>query len=277
MSLINDALKKAQRMRNEGAAAPSPGSGGPVVKRGQARSAKSMLFLAVGAVVLVVGSMVGTALWLTRPATPAPKVVAASASSPSPSGESPPAPLPRTEPAAPAASLSSSGPAPARPETAPASAASNAPMISLPLATSAATRPPVRTPAANSAPALPAPVSTPAPGRPSRTASAAEAPATVTATLAKEPDTLAASPASPPAPVEPPPPPKSDERVQRFVDEVRVTGIRSSGTESKVLMNDRVFRVNDIVERSLGIRLTRVAPDSLTFTDANGATYVKNF
>ena len=54
-------------------------------------------------------------------------------------------------------------------------------------------------------------------------------------------------------------------------------GIRSSGNESKVLMNDRVYRVNDIVDRNLGVKLTKVAPDSLTFTDANGATYVKYF
>jgi ribosome-associated protein YbcJ (S4-like RNA binding protein) len=58
---------------------------------------------------------------------------------------------------------------------------------------------------------------------------------------------------------------------------LKVTGIRSSGTDSKVLMNDRVFRVNDVVDRSLGVRLTKVSSDSLTFTDANGAVYVKYF
>jgi hypothetical protein len=42
-------------------------------------------------------------------------------------------------------------------------------------------------------------------------------------------------------------------------------------------MNDRVFRVNDIVERTFGLRLTKVDTNSLTFTDAGGAVYVKNF
>ncbi len=47
--------------------------------------------------------------------------------------------------------------------------------------------------------------------------------------------------------------------------------------EGKVLMNDRFYRVNDIVERKLGVRLITVAAESLTFADANGVTYVKYF
>ena len=65
--------------------------------------------------------------------------------------------------------------------------------------------------------------------------------------------------------------------MSQFVDAIKVAGIRPSGTDSRVLMNDRVFRVNEIVERNFGLRLTRVEPNSLTFTDANGAIYVKNF
>jgi hypothetical protein len=86
------------------------------------------------------------------------------------------------------------------------------------------------------------------------------------------PETKVAAATPPPAPTA-----KPDERVHAFVDSIRVSGIRSSGGESRVLMNDRVFRVNDIVDRGLSLRLTAVAPDSLTFTDANGVNYVKNF
>jgi hypothetical protein len=42
-------------------------------------------------------------------------------------------------------------------------------------------------------------------------------------------------------------------------------------------MNDKVFRVNDIVERLLNVRLTAVETDSLTFVDDNGVVYTKNF
>ena len=74
-----------------------------------------------------------------------------------------------------------------------------------------------------------------------------------------------------------PAPAKPDDRVTAFVEGVKVTGIRSSGSESRVLMNERVYRVNDIVDRTLGVRLVKVAVDSLTFADANGVTYVKYF
>ena len=60
-----------------------------------------------------------------------------------------------------------------------------------------------------------------------------------------------------------------------YIDTIRVTATRAS--EGRVLMNDRMYRVNDIVERTLGVRLVKVAVDSLTFSDANGVTYVKYF
>jgi hypothetical protein len=77
--------------------------------------------------------------------------------------------------------------------------------------------------------------------------------------------------------IRPAPVAKPDARIQTYIEALRVTGIRASGTDSKVLMNDRVFRVNDIVERSLGLRLTGVAADRLSFTDENGMVYTRNF
>jgi hypothetical protein len=42
------------------------------------------------------------------------------------------------------------------------------------------------------------------------------------------------------------------------------------------MINERVFRVNDIVDRGLSVRLTKVEANQLTFTDVNGFAYVKN-
>ena len=67
------------------------------------------------------------------------------------------------------------------------------------------------------------------------------------------------------------------DRIANYVDKVRVTGIRTSENGSKVLMNDRVYRLNDLVDRKLGLRLVKIESDSLTFADATGATYVKSF
>ena len=62
-----------------------------------------------------------------------------------------------------------------------------------------------------------------------------------------------------------------------LIEHYRVGGIRVSGTESKVLMNDKVYRLNDTVDYELGIRLTGIATKALTFEDAHGSVYTRNF
>jgi len=40
-------------------------------------------------------------------------------------------------------------------------------------------------------------------------------------------------------------------------------------------MNDRVYRVNDVVDRGLGLRLIEVQSGRLDFEDARGVRYTK--
>jgi len=61
------------------------------------------------------------------------------------------------------------------------------------------------------------------------------------------------------------------------IEHLKVGGIRVAGTESKVLMNDRVYRINDIVDFELGIRLTAIEAKALTFEDSRGAVHVRTF
>jgi hypothetical protein len=42
-------------------------------------------------------------------------------------------------------------------------------------------------------------------------------------------------------------------------------------------MNDRVYRIGDVVDRDLGLRLVKVETRRLTFEDARGLSYPKNF
>ena len=231
MSLINEALKKAQKLRTgePGATmAPMPG-GGSIAKRGAARSTQQLVLIASGAMVLVVLSVVGTFWFVHR--TPEPK----------------PAPQPTTVKSA----------APASPSAAPVIAAITAPAV--------AVEPPSTTP-------LP-----PAEKRREPAVSAAEKTAATKQTATPTSVTEAPSPSPTLAAVAPTVPIATDPRVHVFVDGVKVMGIRSSGDDSRVLMGDRVFRVNDIVDRNLGVRLTKVESSALTFTDSNGAIYVKNF
>lgn len=231
MSLINDALKRAQRQRaaeEAGVQPPMPGgSSSRITKRGKPLSAQSLLLIVVGATVLIVLSVVAT-VYLVRDTPPPPH----------------PTPAVATTPAAPVA------------QSAP-------PTIDLGLK---------RATAVDSAPSLivfvPSPAKTEPASPATEPAAAPVAPAPVAPQIAPPSVAPAAKPAVAALP---------DERVNLYLDKLHVTGIRSSGTDSKVLMNDRVYRVNDIVDRSLNLRLTHVQPGTLTFVDDRGVVYTKNF
>jgi hypothetical protein len=248
MSLINEALKKAQRARH-GGTEPTPVALGGVERREQPRSAKSTLLLAAGAIVLVVLSIVVTALWLNRPSKPA--TVATTKVSSAGSTTAP--------------ETSTTDVAPSKPTV-----VSLPPLSPLPDAAKAA-------PTAKATTAASSTPETPPLQQGSQVASLPPAPPVAGSPILPAPTTLPASTATTPGPEPAAPTGKPDERIHQFVESIRVTGIRASGGDSKVLMNDRVYRVNDLVERTLGVRLTKVANDSLTFTDSNGVTYVKYF
>lgn len=99
------------------------------------------------------------------------------------------------------------------------------------------------------------------------------------------PQPVVAIPAIVPKPEPTPPPlakpavpvPVANPKVYEFLENLRVAGIRVSDTDPKVIMNDRVFRLNDLVDRATQLRLIRVDASTLTFVDASGYEYKKNF
>ena len=201
MSLINEALKKAQRQRSDHPPGSPAGSAGGFEPRVQANRTQSIVLIAAGAAVLVVCSVGLTIYLVNRPPPVAPEPVVAAA--------------------------------PVQVSTT-ATADSPSPVIIAPVT------------------ATPAVVETPV-----------------------APDPAAPVPAPEITPVAAPTTPEL--AIQLWVDAIRVMGIRSSGGESKVLMNDRVYRVNDIVDRTLVVKLVKVEPEMLTFTDTKGAIYTKSF
>ena len=257
MSLINEALKKAQKVRTGDSPTdlpPMPGGEPFAGKRTQPRSAQTILMLTAGGAGLVLFSVVIT-FWLVNRVPPEKSAAPSIAAKPASAATAPPAPAKSTPPAT-ASSVAASQP----PKTEPVANKSEA--LALARAQPAGPTPPASQLAATaSAPASPPAVPAASPAAPIPTAT---------------PEVAQAPPAPTPAHVTSAPP-KGDERVHAFVDSIKVAGIRPSGGDSRVLMNDRVFRVNDIVERNLGVRLTKVEADALTFTDVNGAIYVKNF
>jgi len=259
MSLINDALKKAQKLQTQGQA-PSPpnpdgtpgapgisGTPGRPAGPGRDRSVPGQVFmlLAFGAGALIALSVLATVYLLRQPAAL------------SPTGAATPVVPEKPAPALslPAVSVSnpSNGPAPAQN---PAPASEKFP-------TTTATAPAVAvTPTASLFNPLPPP---PAPNTP-----AVSLPALSLSN--------GSNPSSGPAPSQSSglDPSKPDPKVLAYLDALQIAGVRVSDTGSKVLMNDRVYRENEIVDHLLGLRLKKVDSDTLTFEDERGVIYTKN-
>jgi hypothetical protein len=237
MSLINDALKKAQRQRTNnpfGIDAPVPGGGGRSARRGNGMPTQTIMLIVAGCALLVVLSGVGAVLFVNRkPAPsskPAPSVAASSPVS-----------------TAPAASTTTDFPTltitpiviPPRNEAAPASSAN-----------------PPSSPLTTEKQPDPAPV------------------ATVAKAIVPEEKTVAAAKAPPAAA---PDPAVLQEKIHTYLDTLRIAGVRAAGAGSRVLLNEKVYRVNEIVDRNLGLKLTAVESEYLKFTGPNGVEYQKNF
>jgi hypothetical protein len=210
MSLINEALKKAQRQRSDIPSGAMPSAGGFDQRGPRPMRTQSIVLLVAGAAVLVVFSVVITVYLVNRnPGSAATPPLAAT-----------PTPLP------PAVDLDAPPPVIVAPAIAIAP-----PVVEAESAAVAGTAAPAAAPAVE-------PIAIPP-----------------IAPAARQPEL----------------------HIQLFVDAIRVMGVRSSGGESKVLMNDRVYRVNDIVDRALVLKLVKVEPELLTFTDPNGMVYTKSF
>ena len=255
MSLINDALKKAQKQRTEGNT-PASDLTTPsvsteplhrVARREKPAGFRSQLMLiGGGAAVAVILLAISAVFFLRSKDQPA---------------ESPkPAQVATAPTPAPAAAT----PTPVAPPVATATTAATVAPLTLPV-----TSP---TPAATTlAPAQPLslpPVAS--------TQTPAAAPATGQFAIQTPPPAASTPITAPsvPAAVERP---KASTRMIGVIEHYKVGGIRVSGADSKVLMNDKVYRVNDIVDHELGIRLTGIEAKALTFEDERGAVHTRYF
>jgi cytoskeletal protein RodZ len=236
MSLINEALKKAQKQRTGEApplaSMPSVGGEAPqrIARSGKSSSTNSLLVpVALGATGLVAVLVVGFFLLRGKPAAQT-------------SVETKPiAATPATTPPAPTSTPATTASTPAK-TTTPAKAD---PFVL-----------PVAPPPEPAKTAVVTPKSEPK----------IEAPKPVAAEpMANTP----AKPAEPAAKLEP--------RAIQYIENLRVTGIRASANDSKVLMNDRVYRIGHIVEHEMGLKLVGITASSLTFEDERGGRYTRNF
>lgn len=257
MSLINEALKKAQRQRSLDnaplSAAPSGVAAAAVTTHVRAASHKrslAPLWFGLGLVALGVGA---TVLVMRYGIDPEPSVVPAAGKTATLVHVSPPPPIARPEaiasspaggPAAPAAPMVVLPPIPSTP-----SAASVTPGVSAAVAVQIAPPAPSSPPTPSTVPAAPAPVVPVAAPTP---VAVAPVPAELT-------------------------PAEREAKIYAFISGLRLAGVRGVDREARVLMNERVWRLNDTVAPELGLRLSAVRPNLLVFTDPQGKTYERPY
>jgi len=265
MSLINEALKKAQRQRSLESAplssAPSGVAAAAVTTHVRAASHKRSFapiwfglgVLALGAASTVLVMRYGfndtpSASSVTSPvvASPVAPVAVSPAPASTPPSSTPPTAAMAETPAIvlPAFSESAVATSPA-PSPAPAPAA--APQGSVQQSSLSATTPAVET---NTAPAAPVAQVTPV-------------------------DSV--SKVTPVAPLQPSDAAVQDAKIQAFLNSARITGVRGGDKDARLLMNERVWRPGDSVSPELGLRLQSVRAGRILFTDAQGKTYEKAY
>jgi hypothetical protein len=276
MSLINDALKKAQKLQTpQPASTPSPDPAG--ARPGQMRAAprraqpvgfERMLVGLAAVAVLLVAVAIGTMLLLRKGETP---IVATAPHSAAPAQAAPvrPVGLPSAKAAAAPVPTPSPPAASAAPQINPPPAAASEPAstVAVSLAPVVTSSPPANPATAGAAPL---PDAAPPASSASPAVSVDVTPAPVMAAVETPP------PAPRPVVSRQPAPPRQDPKILVFIDKLKVLGVRAAGSDSKVLMSGRVYRLNDIVDYELGLRLTGVGTTTLTFLDENGAVYTKS-
>jgi hypothetical protein len=268
MSLINEALKKAQRQRSLDTAplssAPSGVAAAAVTTHVRSASHKrshaplwfGFGLVALGAVAAGLVMRYGFDSPSAAPMQTAPVKTVAVA--PLPVVATPP------PPAAAQAALDSQP-------------AASAPMVVLPAIPSVKPAN-VAPPAASSTPAAkPAPVSSAAPAAPATPATPVAPVAPTPASTEAPTETVAAVAPAPVVPVAVLSPAEREAKIYAFLTNLRLTGVRGLDRDARVLMNERVWRLNDIVSPDLGLRLSAIRPNLLVFTDAQGKTYEKPY
>lgn len=69
----------------------------------------------------------------------------------------------------------------------------------------------------------------------------------------------------------------SNPAVIRFLEDAKITGIKVAGVHSRVLMNNQVFRVGSVVEPTTRLTITNILENEIHFTDESGLQYRKQF
>ena len=71
--------------------------------------------------------------------------------------------------------------------------------------------------------------------------------------------------------------PKPDKQVMAYIRMLNVNAVRMAGNDSKVFMNNEIFRLNSTVNSDLKIKILKINPKQIVFIDNAGIKYIKRF
>ena len=71
--------------------------------------------------------------------------------------------------------------------------------------------------------------------------------------------------------------PTPDEQVINYIRSLNVNAIRMAGRDSKVFINKKVYRLNSTLNSELHIKILKINPKQITFIDNVGIKYIKRF
>ena len=82
-------------------------------------------------------------------------------------------------------------------------------------------------------------------------------------------------PVARPQPSAPPAAPAQNPVILEYIEKMVIQGVRFSGTNSKVLMDNKVYRLNSFVNRDLNLRIISINKERIIFADYAGVQYAK--
>lgn len=70
---------------------------------------------------------------------------------------------------------------------------------------------------------------------------------------------------------------KPDPQIIAYIGDLKITAIRMAGKDSKIFINNRVYRLNSTINRQLKIKILKIDPQRIVFIDNVGIKYTKHF
>lgn len=81
----------------------------------------------------------------------------------------------------------------------------------------------------------------------------------------------------PPPPPEPLPGAQPDPTVLAFLKSSRISGVKVAGVHSRLLMNNQIYKVGDTAQPETQLRITEIKNNEVLFVDESGIQYRKQF